>query len=271
MRIWRRRIGYALDRCFEARFSALDEDEWGRSAIVVAPHPDDETLGCGGVVAKKIAAGARVHFVFVTDGTASHPALAPYTLREIREMEAREAVTRLGALPEHATFLRIRDGSAAAHMDTIAAEIAALLEVLAPECVFIPHAQDFTSDHVAVNLAVRRALGRRSVPVTVLEYPVWYWYHWPWIGIGGDLPRMWRVALRQTMRTRMGLGSLGTLNTRAYVGDALPQKRAALDAHASQMQRRAADWPILADVGCGDFLARLLSDHELFKRYRLHA
>jgi LmbE family N-acetylglucosaminyl deacetylase len=239
--------------------------------MVVAPHPDDETLGCGGVAAKKIAAGARVHFVFVTDGTASHPALAPAALRAIREAEAAEAVARLGSRAEDVTFLGIPDGCAAKHVHAITEKIAGLLDAFSPESIFMPHAEDLTADHLAVNRAVRRALSCRLEPITVLEYPVWYWYHWPWVGIGGDLPRMWRTALRQTVRTRFGLGALRTLNTRAYVGDALPRKRAALAAHASQMERSAEDWPVLSDLGRGDFLARLLTDHEMFTRYRLHA
>jgi LmbE family N-acetylglucosaminyl deacetylase len=260
-----------LDRRLEGRLPVLDESDWACSAMVVAPHPDDETLGCGGVAAKKLAVGARVHFVFVTDGAASHPALAPAALRAIRQAEATEAVARLGARADNVTFLGIPDGHAAQHAGSIADRLAGLLDAIAPESVFIPHAQDVTPDHVAVNLAVRRALDRRAAPTTVLEYPVWYWYHWPWVGIGGDLPRMWRTALRQTVRARFGLGALRTLNTRAYIGDALPRKRAALAAHASQMQRSAEDWPVLSDVGRGDFLARLLGDHEMFTRYRLHA
>src|SRR5690606_38092378 len=41
--------------------------------LVIAPHPDDETLGCGGVIALATCRNVRVHTVFVTDGGASHP------------------------------------------------------------------------------------------------------------------------------------------------------------------------------------------------------
>src|SRR5207248_577693 len=46
-------------------------DELGRSAIVFAPHQDDEVLGCGGTIVRKLRAGADVTVVFLTDGSAA--------------------------------------------------------------------------------------------------------------------------------------------------------------------------------------------------------
>lgn len=259
-----------LDRRLQERLCTFDETDWAATALVFAPHPDDETLGCGGVVAKKIAAGAKVHFVFVTDGAASHSAIAPAELRTMREAEAVEAVRRLGARVADVTFLRVADGRAMMRVPQIVDSVATLLEAVAPENVFVPHAEDPPSDHRAVNIAVREALARHAVPVTVFEYPVWYWYHWPWVHVFRDRPQLRRRALRQTIRTGFGLRALWTFNVRAYVGDVLPRKRAALAAHVSQMARPegAEDWPILPDLGRGDFLARLLSDHEMFTRDR---
>jgi hypothetical protein len=48
----------------------------------------------------------------------------------------------------------------------------------------------------------------------------------------------------------------------------LPRKRAALEAHASQVQRQGADWPILADVAHGEFIDCFFLKHEFFNRYR---
>lgn len=233
-----------------------------------APHPDDETLGCGGVALKKIAAGATVRFVFVTDGAASHRGVSQEALREQRKREAVEAVARLGGQPEDVVFLDIPDGQAARHVEAIATAVAPLLEEIAPESVFVPHRLDPPADHRAVRAGVLRALLRRSRPVILYEYPVWYWYGWPWIGLGGDLPDMRRTALCQTFRSVIGLGALGALNRRAFVGDVLPRKRAALAAHASQMQRSedAAEWPVLGDLAQGAFLERLTGRHEMFAR-----
>ena len=71
---------------------------WGRTAVV-APHPDDESLGCGGAIALLTRFGLSVSVLFISDGTKSHPTSRKYPmlrLRDLRESEAREALARLG-------------------------------------------------------------------------------------------------------------------------------------------------------------------------------
>lgn len=252
----------------------FEVSEWASSSVIIAPHPDDETLGCGGVVHKMAAAGARIEFVFVTDGAASHPGLfAPEALRDMREKEAIDAAARLGVSAERVTFLRFPDGRADRHVGEIAAAIAPLLERWRPRSVFVTHAQDPLADHVGVNRAVREALAGGGRPTTVFEYPIWYWYHWPWVRLRKDAPGMWRKTLRQTIRTVAGLRAISTFNCCAYVGDVLAVKRDALAAHVSQTMRPEgrSDWLTLADLSDGDFLACLLSEHEIFTRYEVNA
>lgn len=271
----RRTICTMLDHAMRRRAKPFEVADWTSSAVVFAPHPDDETLGCGGIAAKKLAAGAAVRFVFVTDGTASHPTLvAPDALREMREAEALEAVRRLGVTSsEDARFLRFPDGAAGDHIDAIAEASASLLDEWRPQSVFVTHAKEPPPDHAAVNAAVWAAVRARARPVSVFEYPVWYWYHWPWMRFGGDLPRMWRTTLGQTLRTGAGLGALSTFDTVAYVGDVLDVKRRALAAHVSQMGpvEDGDGWHTLSDLSRGDFLARLVDDFEFFTRYEANA
>lgn len=261
-----------LDERLKRNLPALSESECMETCVVVAPHPDDETLGCGGVVCKKIAAGANVHFVFVTDGTASHSSLPVLDLKAMREREAIDAISQLGAGPDDVTFLEIPDGSARRHVDEIADRLVTLFNEFAPQGIFVPHALDPLADHEAVHQAVRRALDIRRFPVTVYEYPVWYWYHWPWVPIFGDRFGMWKKALRQSITTGFGTGSVSTLNTSALVAEFLVQKQAALSAHVSQVTKPEDEdkWPILAEVGGGEFLDRLMGDHEYFTRYKLY-
>jgi LmbE family N-acetylglucosaminyl deacetylase len=104
--------------------------------------------------------------------------------------------------------------------------------------------------------------------LTVYEYPIWYWYHWPWVRITGDLPRLWRLTAKQTWRTAAGLRTFSDLNSQIYIGDVLDKKRSALDAHATQVRRPRGhpSWPILEDLSGGDFIGRLLTDYEVFRR-----
>lgn len=262
-----------LDSRLRRRLKPFTDRDWIASALIVAPHADDETLGCGGIACKKIAAGATTRFLFVTDGAASHRGRVPSeVLRKMREAEAREAVSRLGAPADHALFLGFPDGQAASHIDAIAAEIERLLSKFEPECLFIPHAKDFTSDHAAVNAAARKALLTYGRPTSVYEYPVWYWYHWPWVRLRRDQFGLWRTAARQTLRTLGGLTALSSLNRQAYVGDVLERKRTALAAHETQMRRPETDagWATLTDLAGGDFIGRLLTEYEAFNCYEVN-
>ena len=65
------------------------------NALVIAPHPDDESLGCGGTIALLRQRGYSVHVLFVSDGTMSHPNSPAYPaerLRKVREAEALDAL-----------------------------------------------------------------------------------------------------------------------------------------------------------------------------------
>src|SRR5690349_1462027 len=76
-------------------------ESFGRT-LVVAPHADDESLGCGGTIATMCARGLPVHVLFVSDSAGSHPNSRDYPearLRELREQEAGDALAALGAAP----------------------------------------------------------------------------------------------------------------------------------------------------------------------------
>jgi LmbE family N-acetylglucosaminyl deacetylase len=258
----------AIDRLMRKQLGPIDVN--GRKATVIfAPHPDDETLGCGGIACKMIAAGARARFVFVTDGATSHANhVDPRQLRELREAEAIEAVRRLGGAPQDVAFLRFPDGDAHEFVPAIAEAIIPLLADWQPDSVFVTHASEPTSDHTAVNRAVLSALRSLARPLTVYEYPIWYWYHWPWVPVTGDLPSLWRMTAKQTWRTGAGLRTLSVLNSQIYIGDVLDIKRRALEAHATQMRRppEHPSWPVLEDLAGGHFIERLLTDYEVFRR-----
>jgi LmbE family N-acetylglucosaminyl deacetylase len=269
---WLRRLAAErLDRRLVQRLPGIEEDALRQPSVIVAPHPDDETLGCGGLACRMIAAGTPVHFVIVTDGAASHPMIPGTELRVVREAEAIEAVVRLGGAPESVRFLGIPDGKAMHHIEAITTGLSDLFAALQPTQVFIPHPDDPMADHVAVHRGALEALRLRGATVTVFEYPVWYWFHWPWVPMGGHKMGLWKKALRQTLRASFGTGALRSLNARIDIAPELPQKRAALAAHVSQTQRPdgAHDSPVLADLGSGGFLARLMSETEMFRRYTL--
>src|SRR6516162_4744018 len=68
-----------------------------RSCLVLAPHPDDETLGCGATIMRKLAAGTPVQVIIAADGNWYRSSkLSVDAVNEIREEEARRACAILG-------------------------------------------------------------------------------------------------------------------------------------------------------------------------------
>jgi LmbE family N-acetylglucosaminyl deacetylase len=145
--------------------------------VVVAPHPDDETLGAGGTLAAWAAAGdLPVTVLAVTDGEGSHPGsptLGPEELAERRHEERRRALAALG-LPDAAIVRAgLPDGGVAGHRGVLAD---LLDDVLRPgDTLLAPVPGDGHPDHDAVAEVADDAAARRGV--ARWHYAVWLW-HW---------------------------------------------------------------------------------------------
>ena len=142
-----------------------------KRVLVVAPHPDDETLGCGGTIALLADRGASVTVLTASDGEATMGSrLSEQETGRTRRAEAERAAGLLGA---DARFLALPDGKLADHLDGLAAGVAAAIAELDPEAVFAPWLLDGTSDHRATSEALRRALGTGGAAPEVWGYEVW--------------------------------------------------------------------------------------------------
>jgi len=267
-----RRVSRGLLQSAMARLATpLGEDELGRSAMVFAPHPDDETLGCGGTILQKRRAGAAMQLVFMTDGAASNPGLSSGAeMRMTRHREALEAVEILGLEPARVSWLDFPDGELLLWRAEAVMRVSRLLHLHRPEQILLPYAWREHADHVATHSIVYEALGRVGLAATLLEYPVWSWRHWPTTRRSGS----WRnvhAVLAGCRATARGLRFLRELRTSVAVQDVLTRKRAALERHVSQMRRRDGDprWRTLGDVDQGEFLACLFQDYEYYRRVEL--
>ena len=239
------------------------------SAIVFAPHPDDETLGCGGTIIRKKAAGADVKIVFLTDGSRSHAALiAKPDLKKIRRAEAIKATQALGIGTEDVIFLEFEDGRLSECEKAAGDRIQPLLSEHSPAEVFIPYALEPPADHVATYRAIMAALMHTAVTPTIYSYPIWYWQHWPWTPPAGRSKRETLKSLKASVTSYFGNAIFKDFQHSVYVKEVLGQKQKALNCHASQMQRRDdnPNWPILKDVSQGDFLDCFFQDYEIFHR-----
>ncbi len=144
-----------------------------QSVLVVAAHPDDEALGCGGSLALHAARGDHIHAIFLTDGVgARHPTSS--VDREIRHASAKEAFAKLGIADY--TFLSMPDN----RLDTVALlDVAQAIEPIIasihPTLVYTHHSGDLNVDHRLAHQAVITALrpqpGRLAPTILSFEVP----------------------------------------------------------------------------------------------------
>ncbi|HUY67875.1 MAG TPA: PIG-L deacetylase family protein [Alphaproteobacteria bacterium] len=234
----------ALQGFFESRAQDLDILTAPAPALVIAPHPDDETLGCGAAIARLRAAGRRVVILIVTDGAASgHSAIVtPTELAVRRRREALEAAFALGVPAEDVMFLEFPDGAAATHGKAIEMALGEKIAALAPGQIFAPYGIDGNPDHRAVAAAIERLCHAGRVPCPVYEYPIWFW-------TAAALGHLFRWCRMQ---------HLG----RVAAGAFLDAKKAAMQAHRSQYEAPTGEpgWFLFTPRT----LARFFRPYELF-------
>jgi LmbE family N-acetylglucosaminyl deacetylase len=151
-----------------------------QSVLIVAPHPDDETLGCGGAIALLCQLNIAVKVLVVSDGTKSHPnslAYPPPALKKLREQESLAALAILGVAPEAVTFLGMPDGEVqiARESPKAIASISQYLTNLAPSTIFLPWRKDPHPDHRASWQLFMTASQDLTNPPRMIEYPIWDW------------------------------------------------------------------------------------------------
>ncbi|HEY5025741.1 MAG TPA: PIG-L deacetylase family protein [Acidimicrobiales bacterium] len=141
-----------------------------RPCLVLAPHPDDETLGVGATIMRKVDAGTPVHLVIATDGSKSPPG-DPAEVAALRTSELSAACDVLGLSPRDVTRLPFVDAELAANEEALAAAIAEVVARWKPAEVLVTGEDDPHEDHAALGTATRRALV--GTGVRMLTYPVW--------------------------------------------------------------------------------------------------
>jgi N-acetylglucosamine malate deacetylase 1 len=225
-----------------------------KPAVVIAPHQDDETLACGGLIARKRNEGLPVHIIFITDGAASHPhhpRLDSTAIAALRVQEAMQAIAILGVERTAVHFLNEPDGTLKTitpeRREQLVVRLTELLRTIRPAEVFLPCRTDGSSEHDATFGFVLDATERAHLEPDVWQYPVWSWWN-PVL-----LVRQW----------------FDTADCRRLpVEDYLLAKRDAIDCYRSQITPLPPDTsPALPP----DLVAIFNSNTEYFFRYRLPA
>lgn len=230
-----------------------------RSCLVIAPHPDDETLGCGATMARKIASKRRVNVVVATDGSGSHRSalVPPKDLSQIREVECIEACKTLGVPREDIEFLRFEDGHLVHRMEDLFHELADAITACKPDELLSPSPIDRHPDHRAIAAVVDELVRRGVVTCPVLEYPVWFWTARAWAKDAHGSPLAAIPTMLFPGKAASALNPVG-VSTEGY----LDLKRQALMKHKSQVSNLTGEpgWATLPE----SFLANFFLSAELF-------
>jgi LmbE family N-acetylglucosaminyl deacetylase len=204
-----------------------------RSTVVIAPHPDDETLAAGGLIATQRSRQIPVTLLAVTDGEAAYPGVPD--LGRTRRIEQARAAEALGVARDAVIRLGLRDSAVAEFepvlIDRIESSINSDTLLVAPW----PH--DPHPDHEACGRAAATAAGRTGA--TLISYFFWTWHHFSPESLNG-------LSLRRL----------------ALSADARSRRARALTCHRSQLHRDEGP-PILPQV----FLAPARRPFETFAIY----
>jgi LmbE family N-acetylglucosaminyl deacetylase len=186
------------------------------TAVVIAPHPDDEALACGGAIALRRRAGQRVAVLFVTDGRRSHAAVlgietdpTPEQVAQRRREEAGAAAAALGVPAADLHFLGLQEGTLASGVppwarDVVAARLAAFAPI---DALLLPHPEDSHGTHRAVHALVMDVAGEVDINPPLFRYLVWPPGAAPQEGVRFEVD----------------------------IAEVLPRKRAAIDCYQSQI------------------------------------
>ena len=140
--------------------------------VVIAPHPDDESIGCGGTIRLHVDRGDHVSVVFLSSGEAGLKHLAREEAWRVREDEARSAAIILGIASTN--FLRQPDWFLGDDIDRTANLLRPLLERERPGLIYVPHSFEWHPDHQAAIPILQTALAALDTfASSLLAYEVW--------------------------------------------------------------------------------------------------
>jgi len=144
----------------------------GTKVLVVAPHPDDESIGCGGTLCLHARRGDRIAVVYLTSGELGLKHLPRDQAWRTREREANKAAQVLGITRRF--YLRLPDWFVGDHAALASKKLGPLLRRLSPDLIYLPHTAEWHPDHQAAWPIVRASLrAARIVGPALRAYEVW--------------------------------------------------------------------------------------------------
>lgn len=140
------------------------------NVLIIAPHPDDESIGCGGTICLHVERGDRVTAVFLTSGELGLERLPREEAWQLREKEAEAAAHVLGLAD--LSFLRQPDWLLSDHVAEASAALRPIIARETPHTIFVPHRAEWHPDHKAALSVLAAALVGTDIP-RLFAYEIW--------------------------------------------------------------------------------------------------
>jgi LmbE family N-acetylglucosaminyl deacetylase len=174
---------------------------WGKNIkspqnmVIISPHPDDEALGCGGLISQLKKNGCEVTVIILTGGEncSSTKDLESNHIKEVRRNLTRKACAVLGVSENDLYFLDFIDGSVN-NKDSEMKKLQEIIKRTNSKAVFIPHLEDGWNDHVQAHKIVKDLL--KGTSIELYAYCVWFWYTMPFKRV---LSLKWKTVCYLTM------------------------------------------------------------------------
>ena len=211
--------------------------------LVLAPHADDETIGCGGLIQQARRAGLPVYIDVLTDGSRSHPRSKTHDrsrLARLRQREATQAAALLGVAEAALSFWPEEDSCLLPDDIALVERLRSRIVATGARSVFVSWVDDPHCDHKAAFALAVRAVAKLERPPRLFGYPVWSW----------------------TLESMPRHASEGEV-VRLDIAADLARKREALACHASQLGQVIHDDPEGFSLTAAD-LALFMQPYETF-------
>lgn len=173
--------------------------------LVLAPHMDDEILGCGGTILLHHDP-TEIFCLYATDGARSPSPLLPWDgevapdIRDRRKQEACEVMEHAAVPRENLIFLGLPDGRLSRHRGELQDSLRKAIGRIKPTLILAPFRYDLHSDHTALSDAARSVLRNSSTKYRLLEYFIYF---------------RWRLIAEEDIRTLIRPSELITIDTSA--------------------------------------------------------
>ncbi len=194
--------------------------------LIVAPHPDDEIIGLGGLILESLKQKKEVYFLFLTDGEASGAHISEMEIKHARINLTDQICAELGIPQLNVHRFSLADGGVP-HItekgfEEVSHNLANLINDIKPEAIFATHPLDYWPyDHVACAAITKEAVMQSELQVDLIYYWVWTWCHL----------KLWKI-------NKIDFTNYYKINSSEH----LAQKKALIDAYIQPLSNEGKPW-----------------------------